>query len=724
MTRFFVALLLAGLPFAGAAQPQAETQPQTQSGAQSGAQSTSPTPPGPTLRASVDQVVVDVVVTDADGEPVTGLTAADFEVRERGRAQAVATFSEVSLPMVSRGPGVPLPDPGDVRSNQHARDGRIYVLVLDDANVALELTPTVHRAARYFIGRYVQPGDLVAVLTTTGLGVTRQEPTEDLALVDAAIGRFAGQGSEVINDGSRRRAETAYANRDADPMKTRRTSTTLLDDGSVDDKNDAADEGRERARITLRTLESVAASVGDLTGRRKTVIFFSQGAPVAAIDGEFLDLQRRVLTAAARANVAIYALDPNGLDHALTGDARALVSVPGSLDAQQLQRSRDMNSAMTAIAVQRRVMAAAMLRNLSEGTGGTATVDATNLQAPLDRIASDSSHYYLLGYTPSGLKRDGRYRPIEVRVKKPGLRVSARKGYSEPDDGADQKARDRSGPRATGPLADLIRRPVGTAGLPLRVTAVALPMAADNVRVVVEVGAQALTFHTKGDTRVSSVDLAIVPVGPGGQVLPAVEGHADLAIPAADAEAIREHGLRMAHRLTLAPGRYQLRVAARETAGDTSGSVIYDLSVPEVKRGLSLSAPVLSSRQASRIPSAERDEALERALGGQPPTTSRTFGTDDVLSAYAEAIDAGASTSRDIELTTIVRDAGGRELVKSPQPSANQGRAPGTSFAYAIDLPLKTLAPGRYTLRVEARAAGERDAVAREVGFEVRSVTP
>jgi VWFA-related protein len=707
MKRLVVSLALVGLPFASAAQSPAP----------------SAVPQRPTLRTSVDQVVVDVVVTDADGQPVTGLTAADFEIHERGQPQPVATFSEVSLPMVSRGPGVPLPIPGDVRSNQLARDARIYVLVLDDANVLIDYTPAVQRAARYFVGRFIQPGDLVAVVTTMGLAVTRQEPTEDLALVDAAIGRFAGAGSKELNYASMERALTAYANRNADPMRTRRTSTTLIDDGSVDEKSDGADEVRERSRIALRALERVADSVAGVPARRKTLIFVSEGAAIASLNQEYLDLQDRVLAAAARANATIYALDPKGLDHAVTGDTRGLEQAPGSLDPQQLQRSRDMNVAMNGIIVQRRMMAAAMLRNLSEGTGGRATVDANNLEAPLERIAADSSHYYLLGYAPSDLKRDGRFRPIDVRVKKPGLQVSARRGYVEPDDKADRKARGKADASAKGPLAELIRRPVGTAGLPLRAYAVALPITSNNVRVVVEVGARALDFETKGDKRVNTVDLAIVPVGLGGQVLPAIDGHADLAVPAADADAIRDRGLRMVHRLTLAPGRYQLRIAARETARGTAGSVIYDLTVPESK-GLSLSALLISSQQASRIPSAERDEAIERALGGLPPTTVREFAADDILSAYAEAIDAGASTSRDVELTTIVRDAGGRQLVKNPQPRANQGRAPGTSFAYAIDLPLKTLGPGRYTLRVEARADGEREPIAREVAFEVRSATP
>jgi VWFA-related protein len=703
MKRVVLLLLLAGLPLAGAAQ--------------------TPPPQGPTLRASVDQVVVDVVVTDADGAPVLGLTAADFEIRERGAPQAVATFTEVSLPVVRRAPGGLPPSPGDVRSNARANDARVYVLVLDDANVALHLTPVVHRAAREFVRRYVQAGDLVAVLTTTGLGVTRQEPTEDLTLVDAAIGRFAGQGGDYVSTASQAKLAQARATRNADPMTTRRRSTTLMDDGSVDVNDDAADEGRERARLMLRTLENVASSFAGVPGRRKAIVFYSQGAPIAMRDSEFLDLHSRVLGAAARANATIYALDPNGLDHPTAFDARGLEQPAGSLDPQSLQRSRDMNAAVNGVLVQRRMMAAAMLRTLSEGTGGTATIDKTNLDTALDRIAAESSHYYLLGYVPADAKREGRYREIEVRLKRPGLHVSARKGYVEPDDKARRKAEGKGAAQA-GPLAELIRRPIASAGLPFSVHAVALPGASRNVSVVVEVAPDALTFDARGDERVTTVDLAIVPVGSGGQVFPAVDGHATLTLPAAEADVIATRGVRMVHRLTLAPGRYQLRVAARETARQRTGSVIYDLTVPEASHGLVLSGLMVSSTQAGRIPTSQRDEAIEQALGGRPPTAARVFASDDVLSVYAEAMDAGASAVRDVEITTIVRDGRGRELLRSPQAGANRSVAPGKSFAYAIDLPLKALAPGRYTLRVEARADGLREPIARDVGFEVRHPTP
>lgn len=706
MKRVVLSLLLAGLPFAGAA--QGPTSP--------------PLPQGPTLRASVDQVVVDVVVTDADGQPVSGLTAADFEVVERGRPQAIATFAEVSLPLVRRDRA--LPPAGDIRSNQRAGESRVYVLLLDDANVRQERSPIVQAAARRFLERYVQAGDLVAVLTTTGLGVTRQEPTEDLALADAAIARFAGVATEGFESASSGRAQRAYAARNADPMSTRRTSTTLLDDGSVDVKDDARDEGRERANVTLRTLENVAESLAHIPGRRKTVLFFSEGPLIPLRDSEMLAVEGRVLAAAARANMSIYALNPTGLDHPMTFDGRGLEAVPGSFDSQAVQRSRDLNLGVNGVVVQRRLMAAAVLQNLAASTGGVATIDQTNLDSALERIATDSSHYYLLGYAPADLKREGRYRPLEVRLKKPGYTVSARKGYVEADDKALRKARDKEKGGATGPLAELIRRPVPTAGLPLGAQAIVLPGGRNNVRVVVEVGAQALLLDGAAGQKGSAIDLVIVPVAAGGQVMPAVEGTATLAVPAGDAATIRDRGLRLMQTLTLGPGRYQLRIAARETVRGTAGSVIVEAIVPAADAGLGISPLVLSSRQAGRVPSATRDAALETALGGRPPTTARAFETTDTISAYAELIDGGATTARPVEVSTVIRSAGGRELVRSPQPNANQGVAPGRSFAYVVDLPLTSLAPGRYTLRVEARADGNDQVVARETDFEVRSAAP
>ena len=131
-----------------------------------------------------------------------------------------------------------------------------------------------------------------------------------------------------------------------------------------------------------------------------------------------------MLAAAARANATIYALDPDGLDHPTAFDARGVEQPAGSLDPQQTQRSRDMNLAVHGIIVQRRLMAAAMLRNLATGPAARRASTPPTSTAALDRIADESGHYYMLGYAPTDTKREGRYRKIEVRVKRPGLQVA------------------------------------------------------------------------------------------------------------------------------------------------------------------------------------------------------------------------------------------------------------------------------------------------------------
>ena len=89
------------------------------------------------------------------------------------------------------------------------------------------------------------------------------------------------------------------------------------------------------------------------------------------------------------------------------------------------------------------------------------------------------------------------------------------------------------------------------------------------------------------------------------------------------------------------------------------------------------------------------------AAARRPP--ARVFHRDETLSAYAEVVDVGAATRRDVELVTIVRDARDRDVVHSVRPNASDRAEPGHSFPYAIDIPLRTLPPG--PLRAARRGA-------------------
>ena len=69
---------------------------------------------------------------------------------------------------------------------------------------------------------------------------------------------------------------------------------------------------------------------------------------------------------------------------------------------------------------------------LGENTDGFAVVNTNDLGAGLRRISDDVSAYYVLGYYSTNAKFDGKFRRIEVKMRPPGLKVKARRGYFSP----------------------------------------------------------------------------------------------------------------------------------------------------------------------------------------------------------------------------------------------------------------------------------------------------
>ena len=89
------------------------------------------------------------------------------------------------------------------------------------------------------------------------------------------------------------------------------------------------------------------------------------------------------------------------------------------------------------------------LRELAEQTGGIASVNTNSLTDAFTRIVEANSRYYVLGYYPPTHPRDGRFHKIEVKTKRPGLRVAARRGYGSPRGRtAEERKRDEEARRA------------------------------------------------------------------------------------------------------------------------------------------------------------------------------------------------------------------------------------------------------------------------------------
>ena len=153
--------------------------------------------PQATFQVEVNHIAVDVSVTDQQGHFVTGLTLDDFALSEDGTAQKIDTFSYVDVPVAGPEPfrGVDGPVSTDVRSNAKPISGRMYVIVLDDANVSSLRTAQVKQQARQFIESYFVDGDVAAVAYTSGRTDGSQDLTSDRLLLLASIDKFIGQRS-------------------------------------------------------------------------------------------------------------------------------------------------------------------------------------------------------------------------------------------------------------------------------------------------------------------------------------------------------------------------------------------------------------------------------------------------------------------------------------------------------------------------------------------------
>jgi hypothetical protein len=93
------------------------------------------------------------------------------------------------------------------------------------------------------------------------------------------------------------------------------------------------------------------------------------------------------------------------------------------------------------------------LRTLAENTDGLAIVDSNDLAKGLRRVVDDLSSYYLLGYYSNG-PLDGKFHSINVRVKRTGVQVRARRGYLAATAGGSGTHRAR---RESRPCADTRR---------------------------------------------------------------------------------------------------------------------------------------------------------------------------------------------------------------------------------------------------------------------------
>jgi VWFA-related protein len=660
-----------------------------------------PQPQTPTFKVRVDYVEVDVVVTDRQGNLVRGLKKEDFQVLEDGKSQAISAFTTVDIPVerAERPLFAAAPIEPDVKTNEKPFDGRVYVMVVDDLHTRFGRTQRVKIAARQFIERRLGANDLMAVVHTAGATEANQEFTSNKKLLLAAVDRTMGQ-----------KLDSATAGKTEEYFRTR----DMRQPGdALNDPNDA--ERSFKARSSLDTLRNVAEWFASVRGRRKTILFVSEGIDydITNVMGSggaslVMDATRDAISAATRSNVAIYGIDPRGLTD-LGDESIEIGSFPddtslgvgqGSLQ-NELRLSQD------------------SLRTLSEETGGFAVVNKNDYSTAYQRIVEDNSSYYVLAYYPPDA-RPGRFHKIDVRVTRPGVTVRARKAYVSPKKEKEPVATASKSP-STPELREALDSPLPISGLTMHVFAAPFKGAAPNASVLFGVEMRGRDIQLNQNTKLL---LSYLAIDANGKVRGGNTDSLTLTNMRPETKSrIEQTGLRMLNRLDLPPGKYQLRIAAHDSTGGNVGSVQYDLNVPDfIKTPFSISGLVLTSAAGSALPTARPDEQLKPMLPG-PPVALRSFPQNDEIVLFAEVYDNDGAKPHKVDITATVTTDEGKVLIKTDEvrDSTDLGGARG-GYGYTTRIPLKDLAVGSYVLKVDARSRlKDIPPVARELQFTVEA---
>jgi VWFA-related protein len=407
----------------------------------------------PKFGTSTAAVLVDVVVRDKKGKPVTGLTAEDFQVFEDGVPQKIISCDaagllaplaqpvQVAQPAQPVTPGAPAPAP----AAQPEAGQTVVALVFDW--LSEQSRAEAYKAARTLVDD-MKAGDFAGVFSidqslhrivpftsnTTALSagfelvLTRPRPSTARvqgALANALLSRPETAPTASAEDpGTPAAANPANA---ADPSQPPASASAAADAQfaaelqSIDDFDRYANK-EIQATAASDSLRGLVQLLAPLPGR-KTVVLFSEGLQIT---NSTVERWGRLTDEANRQNVSFYTFDAQGLK--VLSDQAAMGRMLGpsfgtgfsrGLYGDNLEQRNEalLNGTTHGLA------------ELASSTGGQYISNTNNLAGAFARVNEDRRSYYMLSYSSTNPTLDGKFRSITVKVLRQGLTVHARRGY-------------------------------------------------------------------------------------------------------------------------------------------------------------------------------------------------------------------------------------------------------------------------------------------------------
>lgn len=664
-----------------------------------GAQTQTQNLPNIKFSATSSLVVVDVTVKDKSGSAIDNLQAKDFTVLEDGKPQKISVFEFQKL---SEEPAPPAPPPSiqdkdalpedpvttisvEEPGKVQYHDKRLLVFFFDFTSMEMPEQLRAQESALKFLDTQITPSDLVAVmLYSSGIQV-KTDFTADRAVL-----------RDVIN---------------ALPIGEMAELADMADSGDEDEEDTGSAFVADESEFNLFNTDRKLAAIEDATRKlsalpeKKALIYFSSGVGKTGVENQ-AQLEASI-NAAVKANVAIYPIDARGLIAAAPGGSARRGATRGSGvfsgSVQNKQRLAINNSQET-------------LSTLASDTGGKSFLDSNDLSLGIVEAQKEMRSYYILGYYTTNTNPDGKYRKIAVKLSNHlTAKLEHRQGYYAEKvwgklTGQDKEQQLQEALSAANPETDL--------PLALEVDYFRISPLAYFVPVSLKIPGSVIALAEKHGGGETQFDFMGQVLDERRTAVGAVRDSIKVKLDSANAKKLAARSFHYDAGFTLAPGRYRMKFIVRENLSGKMGTFDTRFVIPD------LAANSIALKTSSVIWSSQR-EPLKAAVGAAEKTAKKIVAANPLVTGqekvvpsvtkvfrrsqnlyvsfdvYDAAPDPATPRSRNVKVSlSLFNSKGLKAFEAGPVRATDLAPTRPEAVPVQLQVPLKELAPGRYTCQI------------------------
>jgi VWFA-related protein len=688
--------------------------------------------------SEVRAILIDVVVRDKEGNPVTDLAASDFELFEDGVKQEIGSMTPVIGPQrpapragnASNGASTP---PASTAPATPAQPAAPQVIALVFDRLTPEARAFARKAALGYVGEGATANNTIAVFGVDLSLILFQPFTRDASLLRKSIStageRASSQYGSTRSEGNAAQQQATHSAQQANDATTNAASTGGANVASAAQEAQFAQmqsqmiqqfgalERDQQGYATSNALMAIVSALKAIPGR-KSVIFFSEGLSIPPnVQRQFIS----VIDAANKANVSIYPMDAAGLrtESPLKETQEGINAASRTrMDGTLLRddQNRPMTEALERNEDLLRADPHSGLGTLADQTGGFLIANSNDLRGGFERIDVDMRNYYVLTYVPKNTRFDGKFREVDVKVRRPGVQVRARKGYFA--------VRETSSGAPTlnyeAPAMAVLEQSPPPNAFPVRAVALRFPEAkrVDLVPVLVNVPIGSMTFRESGDKKSFGSDFTVLVrfKDDAGVVVDKVSQHYQLAAPADQLDRAKSGDVLFYREPVLYPGVFTMETVVYDAFASKASVRVQTVDVNALDAKALRMSTVVSIRRVEKVPASEKHDEGPLYVGdqllypnmGEPFSKASFKELPFYFVTYPTA--GGGATTATIELLN-----NGTRVAQAPlQLSAADAKG---HIAQLSHIPIDALQPGNYELRVTVQQGSQR--VARVLPFKV-----